>query len=577
MVETTKPCMKERIGKTMLVGVLTLTLCQASAPVTAQAAETGSITITAKNNNAAGYDVYQLFLADIEPDSTSQQYPGIATHVTWSSNTVRDAVLAFLDTYGYDDWLAQHGHTGEAAHDLPQNAAGFIAERIGASPNDEQAATAPPTKAAQSFALKLAKALANASGVPKTHADAGSAFTDSEGYYLFVTQTSTIGDDEAGTAPIWVPLGGATTTLAEKTAIPSLIKEVQEDSSQVFGKVADGNKDQELAFKLTARMPQNIGAFDTYEMLFDDTLPSGMDPEAGNTSSVIVKVGSTDITQDLTAAKGSITYENHQLLVRIVDLKSVHAGLSVDKDTEVTVEYRAHVNASAVIGQPGETNTAMLHYTNDPVSSGLGTTTPVSTTTYTYQLKVTKVDKQTGEALEGAGFKVQVGPENTDAASRGKWIAQDGSLVEESEAYEFMTDSKGVIIIPRIDEGTYIIKETTLPEDYEKQDADIVVTLARTFEEGTLKAIDATCSGGEAEGTISTDVITRVVSSAVENGTVELITSDDKKVNMPITGMDGVTAALLYGSGATALGLLGWRATRRKHGDGPEQRSVPGD
>ncbi|MDO4533803.1 MAG: isopeptide-forming domain-containing fimbrial protein, partial [Coriobacteriia bacterium] len=519
-------------------------------------------------NAAAGYDVYQLFLADIEPDSTSEEHPGVATHVSWASDTVKNTVLAFLDDNGYDEWLAGHGHTDSASHDLPQNAAEFIAECIGASPNDEQAATAPPTKAAESFALELAKALSNASGVPMMHADADAVFSGSEGYYLFVTQSSTIDVGEAGTAPIWVPLGGATTTLAEKTAIPSLTKEVQEDSSGQFGKVADGNKDQELAFRLEAKMPQNIGAFDTYEMRFEDTLPSGMDLEAGNTSSVVVKVDGIDITADLQDAQGSISFANHELIVHINDVKSVHAGLSVDKDTAVTVEYRAHINASSAIGAPGETNTAKLRYTNDPVSSGLGTTVPVSTTTYTYQLKVNKVDKQTGENLARAGFKVQVSPESTDAASRGKWIAQDGSLVEESQAYEFTTDSEGVCVIPRIDEGVYIIKETTAPSGYETQDADIVVTLTRTFEGSALQTLDATCSGGEAADSATTDVATHIVSEPAQTGTVELITSDDKTVSMPITGMDGVTAALIYGSCTAVLGLVGWRATRKSRDDG---------
>lgn len=607
-----KPTIRERLARTIAAGVLAASMGAAgfAAPLAAYAAD-GSITINAVSNESAIYKVYEVFKADISAnsnDETKAEYPGIATHIEWASAAAKVATLTFLDDNGYGEWLSDSGHSAADAHDLPQNAAEFIALRIGGSDADVGAATTPKTPAAQTFALEYAKALKDG-GVDAASAAAGTTFTAEQGFYLFVTDGQSIGDDEAGTAPIWVPLGGETTAISEKTSVPTVNKQVKEDKTGLYGKAADANAFQDLDYKLTGKLPANIGAFDKYHYRFTDTLSSGLELKDGDESSVVVMIDETDVT-----AKVDISYANNILTVDFPDLLKVNTGTAdapsyvpITKDTVVTVDYKAHATEQAAIGSAGNENSVVLTYTTDPVTEQDGTTlsTGIKAQTYTYQLNLNKVDKQTAENLAHAKYTVQVadtpagadtytvdndsgeyflvdGQYTTDEPDgydgdrysrvpgspvvanpdSGKYVQADGSLGE--EAFEFESDDDGNIVVPRVDEGTYIVRETQAPAGYELQDADITVTITSSLDQttGALENLATQVSGGEAapEGQVATHVVT----TAAATGTSEVQTSDDKKVLLPVTGMDGVTASVLLASGVTAVSAAGLIRSRRK-------------
>ena len=559
-------------------------------------AENGTFKIVSANNEGAVYNVYEVFKADIDENDADYasyaaefppaQYPGVAAHVSWPSDAVKTSVLAFLDSaqtvtgasQTYSAWLTANGHTaavgGVAAHDLPQNAAEYIAEQIGASPNDDNAATSPDTKARLSFALELAKKLdtdIRAAGGTIPTVNENTDYSGEEGYYLFVTKDASIDKEEAGTAAIWVPLGGSTKQVTEKTAIPTITKQVKEDSTGTWGLAADGNKDQDLDYKITGTMPQNIGAFDKYHYKFTDTLPEGMTLANNDISSVKVTVGSKDETNNVkVAANGSITYTNNVLVVDIKDLYTLDNTLTIDKDTIVVVEYKAHINEKSAIGLPGNENSVYLTYTANPVTEGDGETLPKKTITYTYKLQIHKVDKQTNESLQGAKFTIQVAQSSTDAESRGKYLQADGSL--STTAYTFITDASGMIEVPRIDEGVYTVVETEAPSHYAKQAADITITITSALNQTTaaLTSWEVAVAGGETVKTVPTDIITCIEQAltSYETGTLYITTSDDRMIFMPITGMDGVTAIIVYGTAAVVIGavafVLASRAKRRR-------------
>ena len=140
--------------------------------------ENGTFTIESKDNAEAVYDVYRLFSADIsqnvgaDPDFPASEYPveswpGIAKQMSWN-DAAKSTVLAFLDANGYKAWITSVYGVAEGTaqfafeREVPQNAAEYIAEQIGASNNDADAATVPATKAEKTFALNIARALANA-------------------------------------------------------------------------------------------------------------------------------------------------------------------------------------------------------------------------------------------------------------------------------------------------------------------------------------------------------------------------------------------------------------------------------
>lgn len=579
--------------------------------------DNATFTVEAKDNTAAQYEVYRLFSARVDSndgadaDHPTASWPGVAQQAIWNDE-IKLPTLAFLDSNGYGDWLmSTYGISKDAAgyafqHDLPQNALEYIAEQIGASADDVDAATVPATKAQKTFALNLARALAASGAAPQatTLDDGGNAsFSGTEGYYLFVTSDASVDEGEAGSSPLWVPLGGATASIVEKTAIPTLDKQVAEDSTGEFGKVADSNKGQELDYRLTASMPQNIKAFNNYYLGFKDTLPQGMELQGGDTSSVKVIMENaaeggaltTDITDD---SHVTISYADNVLRVDIGDLKAIDP--SVNLDATVQVYYKAHLTDEAAVGTAGNQNDAQLAYTTNPVTyydatdpdnpnpsdpfdpfdpdnpvPGISTTPSGThkTRTCTWKIELNKVDKQSHENLQGAKFTAQVASEGgSDEASVGKYVQVDGSLAD--SPYEFVTDSEGMLEIPRIDSGAYVICETAAPEGYEVQDADIRLTLSAELDQqtGTVKSWDARLSGGEADTRSSSDIVTHLVDAEGEKATEEALiegrmsiqTSDDKKIDVPITGLGGTLATSTVAGGVLLASMAGLYTSRRR-------------
>ena len=263
---------------------LALAVGGALAPATTAMADTGTITITQTTNADATYDGYRIFAADIADDDRT-------THVAWASDEAKAAVLAFLDESGYADWLLQN-HPGDDQHDRAQVAAEYVTASIAGGTEEEDvteaqddvdgeestevSVTKPSTPEGRSFATRLAVAVASA-GIEPVVVASGEEYEGKEGLWLFVTSAETAeGYGDAGTAPLWVPVGGSVSKVEEKSAAPSVTKEVREDSTGKWGKSADAANGEDLEYRLTGTMPSNIAAYSSYHYMFTDTLSSGL-------------------------------------------------------------------------------------------------------------------------------------------------------------------------------------------------------------------------------------------------------------------------------------------------------------
>lgn len=576
--------MRGRFHAAVLAG---LTASMAFSGAVPALAATGKVQIKQNTiNQGTTYEGYRLFKADIETANGKDN----AQNITWDTDADKTKVLEFIRkpisdtgaTQTYADWLTANHHTADGAGDLAQNAAEYIAEMINGSAEDTGAATTPKTTTGTSFATNFAQWLnSNGVTVDVQHLATDTDYTGDQGYYLFVTTASTIGTDESGTAPVWVAVSDTAKAIQEKTATVTVEKQVKEDSTATYAKTADANKDQLLNFKITGTMPQNYEAYDTYKYVFTDKLPGGMSLAAGNTSTVKVKMyaNAAAATADADGAAGtdvtnkfSITYESDTLTVGNTNLKDATNGISgVTKDTVFVVYYQARLDDDAVIGSTGNTNTVHLTYTNDPITNSDGTTTDKKTTTYTYELDIEKVDKDTREKLAGAKFTIQLTAAEgaSDTASVGKYLQADGSLGD--TAYEFTTNENGKITVPRIDRGTYTIHETKAPANYDTIDADVVVTIGATVPEAPETAITtmtATYSGGEAyanshpgkvpqdgKATDATDGI-YTVNAESSKGVVGARIGDPRVIVLPGTGMTPSQLGTIVGAALLAGGIF---------------------
>lgn len=557
---------------------IALALGQAAVPPGEARAETGSVTIAQRHNAGATYDAYQVFSADI----TQQD---VATDIGWSSDAVRQAVLAYLDGAGYEGWLAER-HPGDGQHDRAQVAAEYVAEMIEGSPTAEGAsgeghapgadvtAAIPRTTSALSFANGLARRLA-LSGAEHQVVREGTPAELDEGLWLFVTTDATSeANGEAGTAPIWLPVGGSVSSLHEKTDAPTLDKAVREDSTSVWSRTADANRAQQVDYVLTGTLPENFGAFDTYHYAFTDTLSEGLtiDVPSGKGAGDVVAVRIDGAQVPADGRDLRVTYEGNVLKVDFADLKSqALSGYKVDKDSVITVEYACHLNDRCKVGAKGNPNEVYLTYTDDPITNHDGRTDNVTNKLFTYQLCVTKTGKGTGKTLEGAKFTVRVSEKSSDAGSRGKYVKPDGSLA--SEPYEYTTDKSGQFSVVGIDEGTYLIAETAAPNGYDRMPGDVEVAIGSDLrdEDLSLASLTARTSSGMASvgGVAAEDGLARVTISNEATTTTGkgTTTGTTTRERLAQTGVGPIGVALV----ATGTAVVSVALARRRRARSEEQ------
>lgn len=517
-------------------------------------ADTGTITIRQNHNQGATYDAYLLFKAHVASDDK-------ATGVAWASDEMKAAVLGFIDANGYKEWLNDR-HPGAEMHDRAQIAAEFVSESIAGSPSDKGAATTPRTTAALSFSQRLARALSQDTSIAPQTATSGERFSGEQGLWLFVTTDSTTeAHNEAGTAPLWIPLGGSTSIVDEKAFVPTVNKEVREDSTGAWGKVADADTAQDLGYRLTGTLPSNFGAYDSYHYRFTDTLEPGLSvrvPEGADVADALtIRVGKSVVKADGRAL--SVSLKDNVLVVDFADLKDpVWHDLAIDKDTKITVEYSAHMNDGRVIGSAGNLNGVFLTYTDDPISKGDGRTDEVPVRVFAYRLALSKVDEQTGEPVPGAGFTIRMSDKNSDEESRGLFVQEDGSLGK--TAHEFTTAVDGTFEVLGLDEGTYLISETTTPKGYLPLEDDITLTVSSELEGQSLSLAKLSSSMAGTEADQESKSIAEVSVVDGNAGSVRIRVTNSRLIPMPLTGGTGLEEHVWTGAGVVMLAAFGLTA-----------------
>lgn len=533
----------------------------AATPSVAFAVEygTGSVTINQSSNAGATYDGYRIFKAVVKTEGGSDK----ATDVVWESSAMQTAVVAFLEsgdngaTTPYATWLSENGHTGTNDKNIAQNAADYISAMITGSATAAGTNTTPKTTDAGSFANKFAKALLAANISPTVSAQAtGTAYTGTQGYYLFVTTDSTIENNEAGTAPIYTAISNTAKTISEKSAIPTIDKKVVEDSTGQQGIAADADYNQPVHFVLTGTLPTDVKAFSSYYYKFTDTM-THLTMTSAQVDAATVKIDGNAVTNGVEKA-----FSNGVLTVTFADLFTTYPNLT--KDSRIVVEYDATLTNDCTIGGTGNPNVVKLTYSSNPnVVGSRDDTNEKTTRVYTYALTMTKVDQDTREALSGAKFTIQVANDNSDTDSRGKYVQADGSL--STTAYEFTTNDSGQISVPRIDEGKYVIHETTPAADHEAWVSDVTLNITRSFDStGAFTGLTATVSGGNglfvSSPTANQDGVGTFTQST---GTIPLTASDRKIVTLPGTGLSTSAAGMIVGL-TCVLGGMGLVVSRKK-------------
>lgn len=560
--EEKKMSMSKNIARLAVTAGLTAALSFGGvmAPVTMAFAEGGTGSITIKKVDDANKDntfkAYQIFKAKVVDENGKGK---VASDIKWANDAIGSKVItAIKGSAEYQELVKK-----DSAKELKDNAsasvvAEWLSQNVNATPST--ASSSNGTRVAPGSVLyEIAAAVSGKTVGVTAENQAGASFNADEswtrpdangdGYYLFVSDGLTDpAKSNAGTSPIFAIVGGNPVTVTEKTSIPTVDKEVKEGDT--WGNVSDSQIGEEIEYRLTGSVADNIDTFTTYTYEFHDHLSVGLEAIQ---SSVVVTIDGRSVQStnnysvqltDTKDASNKVT--GHDLTISFTDLKAAAkaSNVTLTKNSKVVVTYKAKFTSDAEYTVTGNTNEVKLVYSNDPMSNGTGTSTPKKVTDYVFGLDITKVEEGNKDKKLAAGFKVKV-VNNGDSASAGKWLKDDGTLVETKEnASEFMTDAtSGEVFIPGLVAGTYEITETTTPSGYNTIEP-FQITVTPTYDEnGKLSTL-----------AVSEEV--EKVTPGTANGSVMSITIENKKGSgLPLTGLNGVTFTWIAGGAVLCIGV----------------------
>lgn len=555
--EEKKMSMSKNIARLAVTAGLTAALSFGGvmAPVTmAFAAGTdGSVTIENVEGNDTEFKGYQIFKADVDN--------GKVTNIAWVDDNVKAAVEVVIRTEDPD-------YAGKTA----QDAADWITKEV--TGTNETFRVGP-----DDIAYKIADAVDSLTATTQTVNR--SANNLKHGYWLFVTDASTIGTGEAGTSPIFTVVGSTHVQITEKTGVPTVEKKIVSDKDGKEYDAADSQIGQNVTYNLYGTVAENYDKYKTYFYEFSDQISEGLTLQNGAQVYLYESKDAAqkdlkhekptlNITDSFTPRSGDADANGNKTMTWTCNNLKDISGATITKDSCIVVSYTAQINKHAVVGlnsnQEGNPNTVTLHYSNSPMTSNnpmteeYGQTVSDTVRDYTYGLKINKVDLGTEKPLEGARFTIKTkGDENTND----KYVNADGML-SDSEVI-LSTDANGAITLTGLDAGTYTVTEKHLDgyADISPFDFTIVPTMS---EDGT-KIEKLTLSmpetgkliagiNDDGEGKVGDNQLeAKADTSTNPDGTFNITVGNTKQIGLPLTGLNGVTFTWIAGGAVLCIGV----------------------
>ena len=524
---------------------LVIGTCAVVFPASAQAAPTSTGSITVSGTVASSYDAYQIFSANVvDGDSDAK----IATDLAWVSDAVRDAALPVLHSAGMPK-----------SQTTAQEAAEWL--------NTDSHLTS-------ALSAQLARSL-QSSGAELVALNAGTTAELPCGYWLIVADDDAIAQDEAGTAPIMVLVGGSTVTVKPKAATPKVAKHVLEDSTAAWQKATDATVADDLYWRLSATVPAGLTAYDTYTVQFVDTMSARLDPSRVAASMRVYVAAGADGGFDAVSAgkdgrvgtepaKGwtditaqcGVSVDGKTFTVRTGDLVAALGGAGAfTAGARVVAVYNAplgaNCNRGAIKGNPNE---VYLRYPRSPLADQSGdagfTRTPSDdATAYAWRLSLIKRSSADDKPLAGAKLRI--------IDNRGCILTTDGSWSTDAEVC-VTTGADGHVELSGIDAGVYTVEEVAAPKGYATFEGKRTVTV--TAEGLDVKQVAA----AKPKVTVSAESPLRVDTADAGTGSIELsvLNTPSKEASrsfMPSTGdrtLVLVAALAVIGVAAIVVALV---------------------
>lgn len=311
---------------------------------------------------------------------------------------------------------------------------------------------------------------------------------DGAGYYLIVDTTYFKPGDSYhayNSFLLKVNKGKFNLPIKPKFVKPTVEKKVYDNdindisSAGGWGSSADHAINEKFKFQLIAKLPASDDCaydyYDKYTVCFNDTLSDGITFDKLDT--VEITNGDGGVSQVINNYTLDPNDPQSSFKLSIDNVKTCVPDLN--KGATITVTYTAHLNENATVNTEGGSNTTdnknsvFLQYSNNPrIDTSLDQTPTSEVRVYTYQLNNTKYrdDDISGNELEGAGFRlysdkachdedeIKLKKNTTDGTYSPYFGADAGD--------EMFSDEHGQFNVKGLDAGTYYLKETKTPADY---------------------------------------------------------------------------------------------------------------
>ena len=539
---------KKLLSSLLIVAIL-VSLCFTSA----LAAGSNTVTIASETDGHT-YRAYQVFAGTY--DTTNMNL----TNVTWGSGVDSAALLTALKA-------------------APTYGTSFTSCTTAAEVANVISTTYLTNSAFATAFAKLAAAHVSAtftaSGTPTGTGPYTYKINALEDGYYFVTEASFSDPvDNAYTKFILQVVDNVTVTA--KTDKPAIALKVKENNDATYkntwNDAADYNIANPVPYRIVSIVP-DMTYFDTYYYQITDTITSGSNFDASSAKVYYVPAGSNMYTVETETAVGAggteltsgytVASTSTGFTVTFSDL-SATSGVPATGGGYIVVEYTATLNSTAVIGNPGNPTEVYLTYSNNPNNAdgtGTGVTPKDEVVVYTFTLPMNKVNNATTPAaLTGATFAIFTTAADATAAATDpltvanfdnalKFSGSSGIYTRAtSGSYTLADNGSGAYTVSGLDQGTYYLVEIAAPAGYNRVATPVTVTIASSYNAGSLSSAYVNGHIPDAEGD-------QLIGVTVNGGT-QLTIVNQAGVTLPETGGTGTKAFVVGGLALILLALI---------------------